>query len=649
MSEVAARPRRGRWSDLVITAVIGVVVVSAALLPAITASSGETLTVQGDVTVGGQPLPFSSVGFWSTTDGVVATSTTDASGRFSLDVPATIDGFAYAGSAPDSTRVITVVDGRPVVRGVIGAAAQPGPASPLYQGKPTATGRGLAGGASEVHFRLSLAGRIAGTSPVPASALQAVQIRRADNSVVQTLELDGSSRFRSEALAPGQYGVVLVPRSPDLPSVADAIVTGGATTTVRPVLPVPGATVTGTVRTPGRTEAGVPVLLEQGGDVVADTTSSSTGDWAFAGVAAGDYTVEVGRYDEPAATSATGADVQIPGASPSPTPSATTASPGPSPTAASPQTAAIQPVERTADGVVPKRFAVTVPTVLGTVGVATEMEAAGRITGVVTRRGAITGTEGAPIRVVVEEAATGRIVRAATPGSDGRYRVGGLTPGERYRVYAVTRPDDLTLAEMGTATARAETTAATADVVIDEAALTLNGTVAGATSGRVAAGDEQLFQGTGAIDESGAYAVQGLVPGAYPVVVSTEGREDAEPVGAVVSGAAPVADLQPGPQSAGFKGWFISSGAGIPVVTGEAVDADGDRVRFSPDKATGVVGEMTVPGLRPGTYEYDPDSFRGTVPALDGPWYFVPPAGTFTLSSGPPTDVGPIVLRTKTH
>ena len=57
MSEVAAspgRPRRGRWVDLLVTAVIGLVVVSAALLPAITARSGETLTVQGDVVVNGE-------------------------------------------------------------------------------------------------------------------------------------------------------------------------------------------------------------------------------------------------------------------------------------------------------------------------------------------------------------------------------------------------------------------------------------------------------------------------------------------------------------------------------------------------------------------------------------------------------------------
>lgn len=649
MTEVAAGPQRPRrrWSDLVVTLVLGIVVVSAALLPAVTASSGETITVRGDVTLDGEPLQFFPVGFWTTgEEGVVTSSTTDANGRFTLDVPATLDGFAYAGTTPDSTRAILGFDGREVVRGVIGSLNPSGTAPVLYQGRPTATGRGLAGGTGEVHFRLTQAGRLSGTSPVKASGLQALQIRRADNSVVQTLRLDSRGRFGSTALVPGEYAVVLVPRSPGLPTVVDAQVEGGRTTTVRPVTPTRGATISGIVRAGSRAVGAVPVLLQQDGEVIAKTTSSDTGAWSFPGVAPGDFTVEVGRYDEPASRSASAVEVPIPGASPTPSPTAITPTPTPSPTSTDPETAAIQPVERTTDAVLPSSFPVTVPEGVGDVGVVTGVEEAGRITGTVSRADAADGTEDAPVRVVVEEAATGRIVRAADAGTDGRYAVGGLQPGTRYRVWAVTEPDDLTLARMGAATVSARTTGAVADVVVDTPAVTVSGTVADATDGRVAAGDPALFQRTATIDESGAYALQGLVPGAYPVVVTTSGREASDPVGVVARTDGPVVDLQAGPRPSTFKGWFISSGAGVPAITGTATDEDGDVVRFGPQTDK---GEVRIGKLRAGTYTYDAESFRGSAPAVDGPWYFLPPVGSFSLSDGAITDVGPIVLLTRTH
>jgi hypothetical protein len=657
MSEVAAeptRPRRGRWFDLLAMLAIGVVVVAAALLPAVTANSGETVTVRGDVTMDGKPLAFFPVGFWTTTNGaadggVAAHTRTDANGGFTFDVSATLDGYAYAGTTPDSSHMIIESGGQEVVRGVISASPASAPPGPLYQGRPTATAHSLSGGAAQLHFRLQAPGRISGTSPVAADALEAIQVRRADNSVVQTLRLDSRNRFRSMLVTPGQYGVVLVPKAPNLPTVADAVVTSGNTTTVTLPRPEAGATVSGTVRTvAGPVGSGVPVLLEQDDQVLAATETSSSGDWSFPGVEAGDYAVEVGRFDEPATSgaSASAVEVPIPGASATPTPTVSTASPTPSPTAVEPTTAAIAPVERTSDSVVPRTFPLTVPGVLGDVGVDTEVEQAGRIAGTVSRLGPITGTETAGVRVVVEEAASGRIVRAAATGADGQYDVGGLTPGTRYRVWAVTEPDDPTLAEMGGATAVAATDPAAADVVISEPALTLTGTVSDATSGRVVAGDAALLQRTATIDSSGAYALQGLVPGAYPVVVEAAGRKRAAAVGVVVSAAQPVVDLQAGPVAAVFQGWFIASGAGVPVVTGTAVDDQGNVVRFGPRTDT---GRVEIPGLHPGTYEYVADSFRGTVPAVDGPWFYVAPTGTFSLSDGATTDVGPIVLHVRAH
>jgi hypothetical protein len=106
-----------------------------------------------------------------------------------------------------------------------------------------------------------------------------------------------------------------------------------------------------------------------------------------------------------------------------------------------------------------------------------------------------------------------------------------------------------------------------------------------------------------------------------------------------------VIDLQPGARPATFKGWFISSGAGVPIVTGTATDTEGDVVTFGPETDGGHVERKE---LRPGTYQYDAESFRGTVPSADGPWYYAPPTGTFSLSDGAVTDVV-IVLHIKTH
>jgi hypothetical protein len=650
MSGAAATPvppRHRRWFDPLAALVIGLVIVAAALLPAVTANSGETTTVRGDVTVSGQPLAFFPVGFWTTGDGVVTHTRTDAAGRFTMDVSATLDGFAYAGTAPDAQHAIVDTNGRQIVRGVIGADPAGAHTIAIYQGHPTATARGLDNSASQVHFTLQEAGRIAGVSPVKAAGVRAVQIRRADNSVVQTLRLDSRSRFRSMQLVPGEYGVVLVPKSPGLPTVADAVVQSGRTTSVTLPAPEAGATVSGTVRTAaGAVGAGIPVLLEQDDVVLQSTATTHSGDWSFAGVPAGSYAVEVGRYETPAAAGASSVEVPIPGATATPTPTPSTATPTPSGTAVSPQTAAIEPVERTSDDVVPQTFAAMVPDVLGTVGVDTEVQEAGRITGRVSRADVVTGTASASVRVVAEEASSGRIVRTAATGADGGYSMGGLVPGRHYRLYAITEPDDPSLAEMGGTTAVATAAGATADIVISEPALTLTGTVSDATGGTVAAGDAALLRRTAKIDSSGAYALQGLVPAAYPVVVTVPKRKASQPVGVVVDAADRVADLHAGPRPAVFKGWFIASGAGIPVVTGAAVDDTGDRVQFGPQTND---GRVRVTGLDPGTYEYDADAFRGTVPAVDGPWFYVPPTGTFSLSDGATVDVGPIVLRVRSH
>lgn len=628
---------RRRWFDPVAVLVIGVLVVGAGLLPAATANSGETVTIRGDVAVGGTPLAFFPVGFWvpgdPPADGVLTTTQTDATGRFTMEVPTGRDGFAFAGVAPDADRAVVSAGSRQVVRGVIGTKAAAPVSSPLYQGFAPATGRSLAQG-GRLHFALQPPGRIAGTSPLPASAVTSLQVRRLDGSVVQALRPDARGRFQSAALAPGAYGVALVPKAPALPVVVAAAVRPGAVTAVRLARPVAGAVLAGTVRTAdGPVPAGVPVLLERDGRLVARATTSSGGRYSIPGVAAGPYRLEAGRYDV-GIERAAAADVPIPGRTSTPTPA-----PTPAPTAppAGPQAAALTPVERTSDAVRPTSIDLEVPETLGSIDADVQVEAAGRISGTVTGAGAD------PVEVVVEDPETGQVLRATTASASGGYAIGGLVQETRYRVLAVSRPTDPTAARTGTATAVATTSTSGVDLALDGAAGSITGSVAGTTSGSVAIGG--AVQRTGRIQQDGTYRLDGLVPGAYPVIVSTPGRVSSQPVAAVLpaAGGSVRLDLQPGPRPAAFRGWFISGGAGVPVVRGSATSATGDVVRL--DRS--VNGHVEASGLAPGSYAYDVDAFQGTVPAVDGPWFFLPPAGTFRLSDGATTDVQAVVLHVR--
>lgn len=633
--------RHGRWFDLLATVLIGLVVTGAALVPAMTASSGGTTTLRGDVTLDGRRLAFFPVGFWASGDGAdggVLTSTrTDANGVFTLDVPSTRDGYAFAGTAPDSSRALLRFDGQSVVRGTIGAKVASPVASPLYQGWDPASARGIAGGADRIRFRLQRAGRVGGTLPIPARQVRAVQVRRLDGSVVETPRPDARGRWVSGDLVPGRYAVALVPVAPLLPVAVQADIASAAT--ARAALPAPqsGATVDGLVRTAsGGSVQGVPVLLEQGGEVLAATTADRSGAYRFTAVAAGQYTVEVGRFAEVGSARPSPAEVEvpIPGRSPSPDPTASSPAPTSSPSA---EAQAVLPFERTADAVLPADTEVIVPDGLGQVSVVSDAPTAARLSGTVR------GADGEPVQVVVEEAGTGRVLRVADADDAGRWSVGGLVPGAQLTVWAVTRPSDPTQARMGRADGVAQRTPAGVDVVIDRGAAALQGTVPGADGGTVVVGDRNLLQGTSQVDASGAYAVQALVPGLYPAVVQSPGRLSSAPVTVRVQQDGGPQDLQRGPRSASFKGWFISGGDGAPLVAGIAVSGDGSTVRF----ARAEQGRVLVDGLRPGTYAYDAGSFSGTVPAIDGPWWFDAPQGTFALNDGQVTNVGPIVLHVR--
>ncbi|MFD1720110.1 SdrD B-like domain-containing protein [Amnibacterium endophyticum] len=632
-----ARRRHGRWFDLLATVLIGLVVTGAALIPAATANSGEQTTIRGDVSIGDQRLAFFPVGFWVPGSGAIQRGQTDANGVFTLEIPTSRDGYVYAGTEPDAERAVIEADGRQVVRGTIGAKVQRPIASPLYQGWDAATARNLAGGADRLHFRLQQAGRIGGTLPVAASKVRAVQVRRLDGSVVQTPKPDGRGRWRSEPLAPGRYAVALVPVAPLLPVSVQVDVVAEQTVRADPPAPVTGATVVGTVdATQGASVQAVPVLLERSGEVVASTTTSATGGYRFTGLAAGEYTVEIGRYPAAKVSTPSPSAVPAPLATPTATP-APTASATPTPTP-DPSAQVLEPAQRVSELVQPVETTVQVPETLGEVAVRSSAIPAGRLAGVVS------GADGAPVQVVVEETGTGRVLRVAEAGTDGRWSAGGLAPGERYTVWAVTRPADATQARMGTTDGLATTSTTGVDVTIDRPAASLRGTVVGATGGSVAVGDPALLARSSTIDASGAYAVQGLVPGLLPVVTRARDLLPADPVAVqVVEDGAPQ-DLQPGPRPATYRGWFISGGDGVSIVSGTASSPEGAVVRFS---SRAEDGRLQVGGLRPGVYTYDADSFEGTVPAIDGPWWFAAPTGSFTLNAGSTTNAGPVVLHVR--
>jgi hypothetical protein len=623
---------------------IGFVVVAAALVPAITANVGGTETIRGDVSASSRPVSFITVGFWSPQNGVISTTATDSNGRFTLEVPSNVDGYAYAGSAPDSYQVIDEVGGADYVRGVIGATVDTPVSAPLYQGRTAATGKSLGGG-KDLHFLLEAPGRITGTTPLHGSALQAAQLRRLDGSVVQTLHPDSAGRFTSGPVAPGTYAVAVVPKAPYLPEAVQAVVTGASTTTVTVPGPQRGGTIRGVLIAEGKpvTEP-VPVILSRDGEQLATTTSTRTGVYSFGAIASGTYTVTIGRYPDSGSTrSVTAQPIPIggPGATPSTTPSASptpVSSPSPTTSVAGGGTVALQPIPRTSEEFLPTTSQAYMPDTLGTVEVDAALQAAGRITGTVSG----VGSE-IPVQVVAEDATTRQILRSTAASSTGSYSIGGLEPGTNYLVYAVSRPSDPAVATYAAGAGIATQGGTKIALTLATPALTLTGSISGATGGSVIVGDSATLLRNAVADSTGGYTIGGLVPAAYPVTVTSPGRLASTPVAVDVT-TSKDQDLQPGPKPATYKAWFISSGAGIPRVVGSAASTDGGVMQITPP---GRKGHVTVDGLRPGTYTYTAESFIGLAPTGDGPWWFAPPTGSFPLRDGDTTDVGPVVLHVR--
>lgn len=646
--------------DIAAIVAIGAVIVGAGLVPALTASAGTTAPIEGVVHADGREVAGIRVGFWSANAGVIAATRTSTTGRFQLPLPSTTDGYLFAGTDPDSPTTVTTVGAQAYVRGLLGATETSPYASPLYQGYTAATPAHLLGGAA-IDLKIQRAGRITGTDSAPrAASARPLAVRRLDGSLVQRLGVDSRNRFASEPLAPGRYTVVADRPSPDVPGRVQVTIRSGQTVTAALPAPAPGATLGGQLTSSGAPiDTPVPVLLVRAGVLVARTMSDSTGGYSFAGLDSGVYEVDFGRYQlpppgrSPDAASPTTAPTQQ---TPTPVSSDSSSTPTSTPTSptSAPADSAPTDVSQTSDDYLPAVATATVTAVRSDVHLDQDLVAAGTVTG------AVAGVAGAAT-VIAEDSVTHALLRTGTSNpSTGRFQLGGLPNGGQVDVYAVDDPADLATARYGTTTVTAEASAdsaatgsataepATAEpaadagtITLDTPTLTVSGTVNDTTAGTVASGPDNPGVRTASIGTTGAYTLQGLVPGLYPLIVRDRTHLPSSPVTVDVRQSG-VQNLSHGVAPATLKAWFISGGAGVVEVSGHAVTPAGDIARIGPrtDK-----GHVTVTGLAPGTYTFDGPSFLGLVLAHDGPWWFGAPRGSFTLRPGTTTYIGPVQLH----
>jgi hypothetical protein len=224
------------------------------------------------------------------------------------------------------------------------------------------------------------------------------------------------------------------------------------------------------------------------------------------------------------------------------------------------------------------------------------------------------------------------------------YALGGLVPGQRYTVYAAV--DERTDSTYGSAAFTATAGTVTRPVTVGTPTLTLRGRVDGAAGGTVTIRAQgaalPLLARSGKVDGTGHYVVRGLIPAAYEAVVDAADLRDrvrsvAVPLTLTASGGR---DLVAGPRSGTVRARFRSGAAPVRDVGGGAGDAAGELLFLHGDAG----GRATSDTVRPGTYRFRPATWASAVPATDGPWWFAPPRGGFTVLEGEVTDLGTVAL-----
>lgn len=532
--------------------------------------------VRGVVTVDGRPVPDVLVGTYGAGNTVLSKGRTDAAGAFSLRTPRSVPVLVVAGRNPSNAHAVFAAGDEHLVVGVIGAAAPKGVPAALAEQVTRVTPARLGGGA-RLRFRLERAGRL--EAPIAAGGTGRIRLQRDPAGPGWTA--DGGTTT-SGWLVPGGYDLLWEPDAQHLPARTRVRVGSGTTAIVAPVLQR-GTTVRLQLSAGGApAPAGVPVV--DGTGFV--RTSDAQGRVTAEGLAPGVHRFTAGTT----ARAANGAGAP-------------------------------------AGDFLPAAVAVRAAADQEAVEAAVALTPAARITGRVAVR------LGSTTRVVAQDDA-GVAVSAVDADADGRFALGGL-PAGAYTVVA----DDLrrhvhdrvavTVAAGSSVEVSRTLTPAVKDAVV-------SGTIVGGRKAHVVlrAGGADAGVATWLSSRYAASYRVAVPPGRYTAETISDRRLPVTGVRLTVLTDPVRRDLRVGAPT--------SSGSALFTVHGQKV-----RPRFEAVSRTGAVlrfdgngngGRSTSNAGALGRYSWT--TTRGTAPAVDGPWTFVPPKGGLTLKAGRTTDLG---------
>lgn len=581
-----------------LAAAVGIVV-AASGGPAASAATPSTV-VHGTVTVGGAALAGVAVGTWSPTRGLQAETTTDVHGRFTLRTPSDVAVDAFAGARPSLSHAVFTAGPEHLVRGVIGASAPAGTPSPLSETVTEALPVQLGGG-HPLRFRLQRAGRL--TSTVPAGATGRIAFERGEGVYGAWAKAVGGT-VTSAWLVPGRYHVYWDPKAGYAPTRTWVDVTSGTTALAASALPVMAPTSTVLLRvTSGGSPvgAGVPVVQLVDGQQQPASSTDATGTAVEAGLSPGTSTFVVGEYfDDP--------DEGLEG-------------------------------PPTSDDLLPATVTVTVPPGGATVAVDVALTPAAKLTGTATV------ANGHTVTIAVENA-HGDVVRTGSAVGPGATIALGGMPAGAYTVYAEDVEAQtydrvaVTLPAAGgssapTALPRRLTPSIPDPVVRGRSVSGEAGSVTLTSSTRTGS-----FSRTHVWASSGRYSIA-VLPGRYVPKVVTRLHEQRTAAAVTITGSRRL-DLAPGPRFAGVRVRLAVHGHPVAEdlqVHGPRVpDLDGRPSTVFDLTRTSSRGVSAASSLRAGRYTWVRS--LGPLPAVDGPWYYGVPAGSFTLRSGRTLDLG---------
>ncbi len=560
----------------------------------------STSTVHGTVTVAGVAVAGITVGSWAPGSGTLATARTDSHGRFTLHTPSATAVDVWAGSKPSAAAVFRAGNGH-LVRGIIGASQPSGIAEPLSQRVARATPARIAGG-HDLVFRLQKAGRFTGSSPLLGSfgdTTGEVDIEIGAGNYPKQYPASAAGAFTSGWLVPGRYHLYWAPKPPYLPARSRVTVpSGGTVTATTPDFSAPGArgtTLELHVISGGRpVGADVPVVgIDATGRETSAPSTDSSGLSTRDAVAPGSYTFVVGQYfNDP--------DEGLDG-------------------------------PPSSDDYVTKTVRVTVAAGEATKAVTVALTPASKVSGTV----GVPGGHGASVLV---ENSAGDVVRRADLSSSG-FALGGLAGGT-YTVFALDL-DAHTYASktvtLPTASSTSDPATAVGRLTPSRAMLTVKGTVAGGGSRHVSlratpSHGAYLYAPGSDYSSKGTYSIR-TVPGRFAIVVTEAGHVQ-RVSGLATYAASKTANVTPGPLVGAVAGQFFVNGHTVTVNL-EAKSATGDLLEIG---SLGSLGRSRASDVAPGTYTWT--RTYAPFPALDGPWYYRAPKGSFTVRAGATLDLG---------